>query len=79
MSLAQTLVDQFGRMVSRDGGELSLLGEDGKVIRIGYRLGVDPTCEDGACVMPHVELEQLMNETASRRDPDVRVTVEVLR
>jgi hypothetical protein len=78
MDLAQSLVEQFGRMVRRDGGELSLLDVEGSVIRVGYRLGADPTCADGACVMPHVELEQLMNETVARRHPDMRVTVEVL-
>jgi len=76
--LAETLVAQFGRMVRRDGGALSLLGEDGDVIRIGYRLGVDPTCEEGVCIMPHLELQDLMNETAARKAPGVKVVVQLL-
>lgn len=76
MGTAQDLVSQFDRMVKRDGGSLSLLDFDGEVIRIGYRLGADPTCVDGACVMPHAELQQLMAETLARRDPSLRVVVE---
>jgi hypothetical protein len=65
-------------MVSRDGGELSLLGVEGCVVRVGYRVGADPTCTDGSCVLPKVELEQLMAETLARRDPELRVVVEVI-
>ena len=72
------LVGQFDRMVRRDGGELSLLAVEDGVIRVGYRLGADPTCESGACVLPHLELEQLMNETAARRAAKMRVVVELL-
>ncbi len=78
MDTAEQLVQQFDRMVRRDGGSLALLGVDGPVIRVGYRLGVDPTCDDGACVMPHLELEQLMAETLARRDATLRVVVVVL-
>lgn len=72
---AEGLVAQFGRMVARDGGSLELLGTDGNVIRVGYRMGGDPTCDDGSCVLPDAELEQLMNETLLRRDPSMRVEV----
>jgi Fe-S cluster biogenesis protein NfuA len=77
--VASTLVEQFDRMVKRDGGELSLLGLEGDVVRVGYRLGFDPTCTDGVCVMPHLELEQLMKETLRRRHPELAVVVEVLQ
>jgi hypothetical protein len=77
-SVADTLVAQFERMVRRDGGELSLLGVQGDVIRVGYRAAADPTCADGACVLPHLELQQLMGETLARRDPALRVVVEVV-
>ena len=76
-TVAEKLVEQFGRMVERDGGELSLLGVDGNVIRVGYRPGADPSCADGACVLPHLELQQLMGETAARRDPALRIEVEL--
>jgi hypothetical protein len=77
-SVADTLVEQFDRMVSRDGGELSLLGVEGDVVRVGYRLGADPSCTDGVCVLPHLELEKLMAETLARRSPEMKVVVEVV-
>ena len=77
-SVADTLVEQFDRMVRRDGGELSLLGVEGGLVRVGYRVGVDATCTDGSCVLPHLELQQLMGETLARRDPALRVVVEVV-
>jgi hypothetical protein len=76
--VATTLIEQFDRMVRRDGGELLLLGVDGDEIRVGYRLGADPTCEDGACVLPHLELQHLMGETLARRNPAMKVVVEVV-
>jgi Fe-S cluster biogenesis protein NfuA len=77
-SVADSLVEQFDRMVRRDGGELSLLGVEGGVVRVGYRVGVDPTCTDGSCVLPQVELQQLMSETLARRQPELEVIVEVM-
>jgi hypothetical protein len=73
---AATLVGQFDRMVKRDGGSVTLLGVDGDVIRVSYAPGVDPDCTDGVCVMPHVELQQLMAETLARRAPSLQVVVE---
>jgi len=75
---AETLVRQFDRMVKRDGGSLSLLGADGAVIRVGYKPGVDPTCDEGSCILPHLELQQLMAETLARRAKDLRVVVELV-
>jgi ketosteroid isomerase-like protein len=75
---AETLVRQFDRMVKRDGGSLSLLGTDDTVIRVGYKPGIDPTCDEGSCVLPHLELQQLMAETLARRAKDVRVVVELV-
>jgi Fe-S cluster biogenesis protein NfuA len=75
---AETLVKQFDRMVKRDGGSLSLLGVEDGVIRVGYRLGPDPSCESGACVLPQVELQELMSESLARRDPSLRVVVQLL-
>jgi hypothetical protein len=78
MSTADDLISQFDRMVRRDGGLLSLLSFDGNVIRVGYKLGSDPNCADDVCVLPHVELQQLMAETLARRDPSLRVVVEAV-
>jgi hypothetical protein len=73
------LVQRFGRIVSRDGGSLTLLSRDGDVIRIGYHPGTaDPGCADGACVMPDRELEALMTETIARHDPRLRVRVKLV-
>ena len=79
MDLATTLVNQFDRMVKRDGGAVTLLGVEGDVIRVAYRPGVDETCEGDVCVMPHLELEQLMAETLARRDATLKVVVELAR
>ncbi|HEX7096668.1 MAG TPA: hypothetical protein VF183_12355 [Acidimicrobiales bacterium] len=77
-AVADALVSQFDRMVRRDGGEVRLLGVDDGVIRVGYRPGSNADCDDGACVLPHLELQQLMSETLSRRAPDLRVVVELV-
>jgi hypothetical protein len=77
-ALAETLVAQFQRMVRRDGGDLALLGVADGVIRVGYRMGSEANCADGVCIMPHVELQALMNETAARRAPGTRVVVELV-
>jgi hypothetical protein len=74
--VAASLVAQFNRMVERDGGSLELLGTDGGVITVGYRLGSPAACEDGSCVLPDVELGQLMAETLRRRDSSLSVVVE---
>jgi hypothetical protein len=75
VTLAESLVAQFGRMVQRDGGSLQLLGVEGNVITVGYTLGADPSCADEVCVLPDAELQALMSETAQRRDPSLRVVV----
>jgi hypothetical protein len=75
MDVAESLVAQFDRMVQRDGGSLQLLGTNDNVIRVGYKLGADPACEDGVCVIPEAELQELMNETLGRRDRSMRVEV----
>jgi hypothetical protein len=77
-ALAETLVAQFQRMVRRDGGDLALLGVDDGVIRVGYRMGSDANCAEGVCILPHLELQDLMNETAERRAPGTKVVVELV-
>jgi Fe-S cluster biogenesis protein NfuA len=76
--LGTALASQFDRMVRRDGGTVALLGVDDGVIRVSYRPGGDPTCDDGSCVLPQVELQQLMAETLARRDGSLRVVVELV-
>jgi hypothetical protein len=78
VSVAESLVAQFDRMVQRDGGSLELLGTQGNVISVGYRLGADPECIDGACVLPDAELQALMSETLHRRDPSLDVVVSLI-
>jgi hypothetical protein len=76
MQTAEKLVQQFERMVRRDGGSLALLGVDGNLIRVGYAAGADADCADGACVLPHRELEELMGEALARYDRTMRIVVE---
>lgn len=79
MSIGAELVAQFDRMVRRDGGEVTLLADDGDVIRVGYRPGsAGPECSDDVCILPQQELHQLMAETLRRRSPQTRLVVEVL-
>lgn len=75
MTIAESLVTQFDRMVRNDGGSVELLGADGGVITVGYRPGTDPACEGGTCVLPEAELQTLMAETLQRRDPSLQVVV----
>jgi hypothetical protein len=77
-ALGTALAGEFDRMVRRDGGSVSLLGVSGDVIRVGYRPGADPTCDDGGCVLPQLELQRLMAETLARRDGSLRVVVELV-
>jgi hypothetical protein len=79
MNIGQDLIAQFTHMVRAEGGALSLLGEDDQLIRVGYRMGKDPNCEDGSCVLPHLELEMLMNETLSGRTPAKKVAVQLIK
>jgi hypothetical protein len=78
VTTAESLIAQFDRMVQRDGGSLELLGTEGNLIKVGYKLGVDPTCEDGVCILPDAELQALMSETLSRRDPSLQVVVSLI-
>jgi len=79
MSLAQTLVQQFDRMVRPDGGSLELLGTDAGVVRVRYRPGSPPEdCDSGTCALPGDELRQLMSEALARRDPALRLELETV-
>ena len=77
-SLGGLLADQFDRMVRRDGGSVSLLGVADGVIRVGYHPGAAAGCDNGSCVLPQLELQQLMTETLARRDASLRVVVELV-
>lgn len=75
MSAAETLIAQFDRMVRRDGGSVRLLRVEGETIVVGYAPGKDPECEDGVCILPEAELQQMMAETLARQDPALKVIV----
>jgi hypothetical protein len=78
-SLGAEIVEQFDRMVRRDGGQVVLLDSEGEVLRVGYRPGrAGPDCQDDVCVLPQQELHQLMSETLRRRRPGTELVVEVL-
>ena len=79
MSVAQTLVQQFERMVRSDGGSIELVAAEGGVVRVRYRPGPPPVdCDSGACALPGEELRQLMGEALARRDPSLRLELETL-
>ena len=75
MSVAAQLMDSFARIVRADGGTLALISEQEDRIELGYTPGHDPDCETGACVLPHVELQDMMTEWLSRRAPGTAVVV----
>ena len=79
LALADSLVAEFTRMVARDGGVIRLVSASAAEIHIAYRPGADAGCSDGVCILPEDELQELMNETASRRLPGVSVRVEAER
>ena len=79
MDVAKQLVDSFARMVRIDGGSLQILSVEGSNIRLGYTPGVDPECASGACVLPHLELQEMMREWLSRRDPGANVSVQLIK
>jgi hypothetical protein len=75
---AARLVTQFERIVSRDGGSLMLISVSDELIEIGYRMGSDANCDSAACVLPHVELQELMNQTVARQRPGTKVVVQLV-
>jgi hypothetical protein len=79
MDVAKQLVDSFARMVRMDGGTLTILSVEGRNILLGYTPGADVECTTGACVLPHVELQEMMREWLSRRDPGANVSVQLVR
>jgi hypothetical protein len=66
-------------MVRRDGGRVSLVRVADDLVVVSYRPGADSECADGACVLPHAELQQLMSETLIRQEPKLKVVVELAR
>jgi Fe-S cluster biogenesis protein NfuA len=78
MDIANSLIAEFEHMVRRDGGSISLLGVHENEIRLGYRMGANPSCASGTCILPHMELQEMMNETLSRRAPAMRAIVQLI-
>jgi hypothetical protein len=78
LRIADRLVSQFDHMVRRDGGSLTVTGADDASIRLAYHPGIDPSCEDGACVLPGAELRTLMSERLHRTHPAVDLIVDVV-
>jgi len=75
--LADDLLRRFRHMATSDGGSLTVAAVDDATIRFRYHPGADPDCEGGECVLPGVELQAMLRETAARRAPGVDVHVEV--
>lgn len=77
--IARQLVDSFARIVRGDGGSIEILSAEDDRIVIAYAAGFDEACESGACVLPHLELQEMMREWLSRRAPDCSVVVKLVR
>lgn len=73
--VADNLVRQFDRMVRGDGGSLKLVSAADNLITVAYNPAAAPSCEEGVCQMPHLELQTMMAETLGRRDPAVKLKV----
>jgi hypothetical protein len=72
---AEQVVAQFDRMARRDGGRVVLASLDGGTLRVIHRPGSDPNCAGDSCVLPSVEIQQLMAEVLERRGSKLSVEV----
>lgn len=73
--VARQLLDSFARIVRSDGGSIEIVSAEDDKIVIAYAAGTDEDCESGACVLPHLELQDMMREWLSRRAPGCSVVV----
>lgn len=61
-------VDEVGRILRADGGDLVLLEADPKTLRVRLQLRFDDvSCEE--CILPPGELEQTIRASIGRRVP----------
>jgi len=73
-----TLVNQL--IVCETGRRIDILDRiEGSCITGSYRPGTASECSEGVCIMPHVELQEMMAETLSRRDPTLSVRVLLMK
>ena len=79
MDVAEQLIDSFARIVRGDGGAIRLVSADEAHIEVAYIPGTDEACDSGACVLPHLELQDIMREWLSRRAPGRTVLVRLAR
>lgn len=77
IDIARQLVDSFVRIVRSDGGSIEIASVSGGQIIIDYRPGAMDACESGACILPHLELQDMMREWLSRRAPECSVIVKL--
>ena len=77
--IARQLVDSFARIVRGDGGSIDIVSAESDRIVVAYAAGHDEECESGACVLPHLELQEMMREWLSRRAPGCSVVVTLVR
>ena len=75
---AEALMKRFGPMVESQGGKMSLLGADDDTIRIGYTPTETSSCDSDACILPHLELQDMLGEVLARRSPDLKVRVSLI-
>ena len=78
MAIGSELHTHFRRIVQMSGGDIRLLEDADDRITIGFVPGRVTACESGACVLPHVEVEEMMREWLARRAPAKTVKVQLL-
>lgn len=78
MTIAQELLDSFARIVRGDGGTLGIISATEARTELAYTPGIDPDCADGACALPHIELQEMMREWLARRAPGHALVVRLV-
>ena len=72
---ARQVVEQFNEIVKPEGGSVTLLSDDGGVLRVRYVPGVNEECAE--CVMEPAALGAMMTDMVVTLDPTIS-SVEVV-
>ena len=66
---ARQVVEQFNEIVKPEGGSVTLLSDDGGVLRVRYVPGVNEECAE--CVMEPDALGAMMKDMVVTLDPGI--------
>jgi hypothetical protein len=64
------VVDQFKEIVGADGGEVSLIGIEGDLLRIAYKPGHNEQC--ASCVISPENLRDMLLDVMPAHDASIR-------